>query len=176
MNSDGLFDIVAGSADGYIYLFLNTGSSGAPLFMGPAFLECGGRPIHHISATRPYVTDWNHDGCTDLLVGDMTGNVILYPGLPTPAEEGEHAGGFSVTVLSNPVSDVLTMEIDGAVPGPVTVLVYSMDGRLVLRDRLETGSSGSGVFHLQMPRGNGALIMRCIQQDTGATARFVRVN
>ena len=45
-NNDGAIDLLVGSAEGYVKLFLNHGTSLAPKLNGYTHLECAGVPIN----------------------------------------------------------------------------------------------------------------------------------
>lgn len=98
-DGDGLTDLVVGNSEGYILFFKNTGTDDAPRFLPGQRLRAAGRDIHHqagysgsVQGTRearwgyvsPTVFDWNEDGLPDLLVGDITGDYVIYLNRGTP--------------------------------------------------------------------------------------------
>jgi hypothetical protein len=172
MDSDGLFDLVTGSADGYVYCLVNEGSPGAPLFGGPVELESGGAPIWHISATRPCVADYDSDGTWDLLVSDQSGMVFVYPGLPTGiAEDATPLSVLSVVPLCNPAGRTVELRVEGAVPGPLGIDIYSIDGRLVSGSVLDAGEA---TFDVSIPldAAGGVYLARVRQDGAACTTRF----
>jgi hypothetical protein len=95
-NGDGLFDLVCGSFAGGVYLYLNTGKPGQPVFGAPQVLipppeTSGSAPTE---PTRPTegcyvdVVDYDGDGKLDLLVGGYSTWSPVRKAL-TPAEKKE---------------------------------------------------------------------------------------
>jgi hypothetical protein len=75
-NNDGKKDLLVGERNGYVRIYLNVGTDGAPVFNGYTFLRVNGSTYCHTDAI-PVVTDWNNDGKKDLVIGDSDGNVHL---------------------------------------------------------------------------------------------------
>jgi sugar lactone lactonase YvrE len=104
-NSDGLGDLLVGTQEGTIYLYLNIGIAGAPAF-------AAAEPIsYYLSRTStlvanpgprsvPYFGDWNADGKIDLILGNAAGRIIIltgyWPNSPVPARSTVSAGAFGV--------------------------------------------------------------------------------
>lgn len=88
-DSDGDFDLISGSAEGGVFLFVNHGTAKQPKFRGSETLvpaigyQYGETKMgdSHITgpqtATRVWVDDINGDGMLDLLVGDSV--TLSYP-------------------------------------------------------------------------------------------------
>ncbi|HWQ52365.1 MAG TPA: VCBS repeat-containing protein [Bryobacteraceae bacterium] len=92
-NGDGKLDLLAGNSAGYLQYFENTGTRTAPAFEDRGYLKAGGKTIRHLAGpkgsiqgpaeekwgyTNPSVADWDLDGKPDILVNDITGNVVWY--------------------------------------------------------------------------------------------------
>jgi hypothetical protein len=92
-DGDGATDLVVGNSEGYILLFKNVGTDAAPRFLPGERLRAAGRDIHHQAGysgsvqgtgearwgyVSPTACDWNEDGLPDLVVGDITGNYVVY--------------------------------------------------------------------------------------------------
>lgn len=76
-NGDGKKDLLAGSMDGSIRVFINAGSDSEPIMKSPYFLKAGGKDFNTGSRSAPRVYDWNGDGLKDILTGEMEGHVYL---------------------------------------------------------------------------------------------------
>ncbi len=92
-DGDGDTDLVVGNSEGFILFFKNIGTDAAPRFLPGERLRAAGRDIHHqagysgsVQGTGearwgyvcPNACDWNRDGLPDLVVGDITGNYVVY--------------------------------------------------------------------------------------------------
>jgi hypothetical protein len=76
-NHDGKQDILVGTAEGRIALFINTGTESDPVFSHYDFLTAYGEIIDVGTHASPFIADLNNDGKDDLLVGNGEG-VLLY--------------------------------------------------------------------------------------------------
>lgn len=74
INKDGLFDLIVGDGDGYINVFINTGTLGNPAFSKPYKLD----NIKAAGVSAPSFGDIDNDGSDELLVGNSLGTVELY--------------------------------------------------------------------------------------------------
>jgi hypothetical protein len=98
-DGDGNTDLVVGNSEGFILFFKNLGTDAAPRFLPGERLRAAGRDIHHqagysgsVQGTGearwgyvcPTAFDWNEDGRPDLVVGDITGNYVVYLNCGTP--------------------------------------------------------------------------------------------
>jgi hypothetical protein len=75
-NGDGRFDLLVGSGSGELFLFLNEGSGGQPVFTKSMKLNDGKLDVG--SDSSPDMSDINGDGKKDIIVGNDTGEVFIF--------------------------------------------------------------------------------------------------
>ena len=85
LDGDGKKDLLTGNTNGQLLFYSNTGTDAEPLFSLYDSATSEGAPILLGSRTRPFVCDWTGDDLQDVLVGDLSGRVYLYQGVPEPA-------------------------------------------------------------------------------------------
>lgn len=87
-NNDGKFDVVSGSSDGRVYIFINEGDSKNPKFGKPQMLQVDNKELKLPGPTSVIALDWDDDGKIDLLVSNKEkGNVGMYLLLNTGTKE-----------------------------------------------------------------------------------------
>lgn len=171
-NNDGLLDVLCGESEGRIYLMINEGTPGAPLFNSKPFLLNGASILDVGSRSSPTITDWNGDGKKDLLSGNSSGNILLFENKGTneaPVFNGYtqlQAGGALLDVgydahpdvadwNNDGVMDILTGEFYGSVlyfeaVGPLSASETSISategGRIMLD--LNAGAANAGRNYL----------------------------
>ena len=116
MDGDGKKDILTGNTNGQLLLYANTGTDEAPTFASYTAVTAVTGPIDLAGTprSRPSVSDWNHDGILDVLIGSSDGRVRLYLG-QTPGDadgDGDVDDDDLSLLLSNWDEDV-TGEPDG---------------------------------------------------------------
>jgi hypothetical protein len=79
-NNDGRKDLVVGSVDGLIYLYLNEGTDPAPLFRSVQYAQMQTGELLTVQTTRssPHFFDLDGDGVKDLLTGDRDGQLLFF--------------------------------------------------------------------------------------------------
>jgi hypothetical protein len=85
-NNDGRKDLVVGSVDGMIRLFINEGTDTEPDFRTTAFVQIDGSNLDIGSRSSPDVIDLDADGKKDLLTGNTEGQLLFYTNVGTDAE------------------------------------------------------------------------------------------
>ena len=75
-NGDGRFDLLVGSWSGELFLFLNEGSRGQPVFGKGIKLNDGKLDVG--SDSSPDMADINGDGKKDLIVGNEKGEIFIF--------------------------------------------------------------------------------------------------
>ena len=170
LNGDGMKDLVLGIGSARFLYFENCGSDQRPEFSSCDTLQSQGRPVDLSYYGLPCLCDWNEDGLLDLLAGDFTGCLYLYPGHDTGIREETPAlpdSPIEVSTASNPCSgwiDVLVW-LAGPSPAGVEISLFSSAGRLVESQALGDLQPGEntlcidasplpcGVYHLQARSG-----------------------
>ena len=109
-NNDGKLDLISGDANGNVWVFINSGTKGAPKLDEGKLVEADGKVIRasrehykqvdgnwvvdrvttgsHILAqvySKVHMADWDDDGLKDLLVGHET-QIIFYKNVGTPSK------------------------------------------------------------------------------------------
>ena len=77
-NLDGKKDLLLGSKEGKIALFINRGTKSAPVFSDYHFLKTEEGDIDVGTHAAPFMVDYNNDGNQDLLVGNGEGLLFYY--------------------------------------------------------------------------------------------------
>ncbi len=81
-NADSRKDLLVGTSDGTVRLYLNTNTDAAPAFDAGTLLqvgEPGSKVVLDVgSRATPTVADWNNDGKRDLVVGALDGRLRVY--------------------------------------------------------------------------------------------------
>ena len=171
-NNDGLPDVLAGESNGKVWLLVNRGTLGNPIFTSKPYVQDGSSNLTVGSVSTPCVVDWNRDGKKDLLVGETYGTVHFFenqgidedPVFNGSAQLQAGAGTLDVGYYARPfaadwngddVKDILCGTSDGFVffyeaMGPLALsantLSASSGGRLSLS--LDAGPSNGGRNYL----------------------------
>jgi WD40 repeat protein len=111
-DEDGRKDLLIGSLDGTIRIYLNEGSDAAPVFNSMFFLELGGSMFDIGSRSAPRVFDWNEDGLKDLLVGELYGYAYYLENVGT--NDASVFDNAEILLLAN--GDPLRYVNSGSVP------------------------------------------------------------
>ncbi|MBU1598596.1 VCBS repeat-containing protein, partial [bacterium] len=78
-NNDYKKDLIVGDTNGYVWVFINSGTDDAPIFnKGTYAVRSGNLPIDVFYDAAPVVIDYNNDGKKDLLIGDRYGDIRLF--------------------------------------------------------------------------------------------------
>lgn len=73
MNDDGLKDLVVADTQGFIWIYPNSGTKGAPKFTTGTFL-----PTFAGWVSKIHVCDWDNDGDNDIVIGTFFGDIVVF--------------------------------------------------------------------------------------------------
>lgn len=148
-NNDGKKDLITGERDGYIRIYLNTGTDQNPAFNGHSKLQVGGSNFDCEYSSKPDVVDWNNDGKKDVLCGDDDGRVHLLLNSGTDAnpsflsavyvQNGSPSSNLTVPSRASPVAT------DWNGDGKKDLIVGETGGRLYYFEN--TGTDAAPAFN-----------------------------
>jgi len=75
-NGDGVKDIIAGTNNGELLVYINKGTNAHPDFEDAEEVEDG--DVDSGAVSVPCIVDWDNDGLKDVLMGNRGGTVYLY--------------------------------------------------------------------------------------------------
>ncbi len=136
-NNDNLKDLIVGSVNGTIYVYINQGTDAAPDFRAPTLLMAGSTsmfaPTYRAS---PTIADFDGDGKKDILTGDTNGQLLFYSNTGTDASPTfssyslVKADGVTIDLAGTPRSRPFVCDWTG--DGILDVLVGAGDGKIHL--------------------------------------------
>jgi hypothetical protein len=166
-NSDGLLDVLCGESGGTIFLMINEGALGAPLFNSSSKIMVGGAVLDVGSRSSPTVVDLNRDGKKDLLSGESGGTINYYENTGTNTNPVFRnvsklaVDGQVIDVGYDPHPDVVDWDGDGVMDVLTgefygSIMVFTAVGPLDLNvNWLEESASGAVDFALDAGVANG---------------------
>jgi hypothetical protein len=121
-NDDGKKDLVSGSYDATIYVFINEGTDSAPDFHTRTQAQLGGTLLLiPDSRSSPDVTDLDGDGKIDLLAGNVSGQLFFYSNTGTAADPS-----FTTYIMVR--SAGVAIDLDGSPRSRPSVCDWNNDG------------------------------------------------
>ncbi len=156
-NNDGKKDLVVGSLNGTVSVFVNVGTDTEPDFLEEVFTEAWGYPLSVPSSrSSPIVADLDGDGAKDLLCGNTNGNLIFFNNVATddaPAFEDfifVEADGEMIDLVGSARSRPSLCDFNG--DDLPDVLIGANDGKIHLYQTVEPvfgDVTGDGVVDQQ---------------------------
>lgn len=92
-DEDGDLDLLVGERNGYVWLFLNNGSTTIPTLTAAGRLTANSAIINVGTNSCPVIADWNNDKKKDLIIGNETGQIRVY--LNTGTNSSPTFGSYS---------------------------------------------------------------------------------
>jgi len=142
-NLDGTKDLLVGTGDGTLALFLNRERDAAPVLSDHTLLMADDTPMDVGDNAAPFMADYNNDGAPDLLVGNGQGSLFYY----------ENRGSASAPLFSAPrlLTDIYGTPLGAGSDCTPCLVDWNGDARkdLLLGD-------GSGTLMLYLNEGTDA--------------------
>ncbi len=101
--------MLVGSRDGFIWLFINTGSTTAPVLTSKGKIQANGVDLDAGFSAHPVVVDWNNDGKKDLVIATQDDGVRVY--LNTVSNAAPAFSGFTVAVTNIAILNRCSAEV-----------------------------------------------------------------
>lgn len=155
LDNDGLVELIMGQGDGTMMWYEQTAANQTTLTAGTLLQTAAGATIDVGLYAKPCVTDLDGDGLMELLVGEDTGNVLLYEQV---GATGANTLKFNVTTLfANPFGTATTNAPNGGSyartsisdldnNGLLDILVGSNDGTLRRYEQLSANAGATAGF------------------------------
>ncbi len=133
-DDDSRKDLFVGDEDGFVTLFLNSGTDKEPIFTGGFELKVFGTSAEKGTFTenldagefsRPYPVDWNNDGKKDIIVGNSLGQVTYFRNIQSDRSPLFASGAIIQMGIGSPTKTALDV---GAYATPV-VVDWNNDGK-----------------------------------------------
>jgi hypothetical protein len=155
-NLDGKKDLLLGSKEGKIALFINSGTESAPVFSDYHFLKTEEGDIDVGTHAAPFMVDYNNDGNQDLLVGNGEGLLCYY------ANQGSSSEPAFISSTTLKDTDGLTIGVDSYCTP--CVVDWDEDHR---KDILLGSGSGTLVVYLNQGEDSNPLFASPLSVEIG---------
>jgi hypothetical protein len=142
-DEDGRKDLLMGTMDGRIWLYINEGTNAQPIFNQTQFVTlANGATLRVPSRSAPCVTDLDGDGFEDLVVGQINGHAGFFRSCdenPSPLLEAEVTltMGSELPLSPGPFSRFAALDWDG--DGRMDLLGGPQDGQVKLFRQIAPG-------------------------------------
>lgn len=141
-----------GTLHGWVYVFVNLGTSAAPRYSEPEFVEAGGQRLNVFGCPSPNLEDFDGDGDLDLICGEFLDGITWFRNTGTRTAPVYAAGQRLMSTAGTP----LAMDLEMIVPvafdwdrdGDADLIVGDEDGRVALMENVTPRpSDGPPQFH-----------------------------
>ncbi len=145
-----------GPLHGWIYLFLNRGTTNTPDYAEPVLLEAGGNRIEVYGCPSPNFGDFDGDGDLDLICGEFLDSFTYFENTGSRTSPSYSAGQKLKTAQGKP----LTMDLQMIVPvaldwdrdGDLDLIVGDEDGRVAFVENVGEIGTASKAPTFAAPR------------------------
>lgn len=140
-----------GTLHGWVYVFLNKGTTATPDYDQPFFVEAGGQRLNVFGCPSPNFEDFDGDGDLDLLCGEFLDGFTYFENIGI-RNEPKYATGIRLTTSAG---KPLVMDLEMIVPvafdwdndGDKDLIVGDEDGRVAFVENVTpNGHTGAPVF------------------------------
>lgn len=138
---------VNGPLHGWVYVFLNNGTTSDPDYAEPEFLQAGGERLNVYGCPSPNFNDFDNDGDLDLICGEFLDGFTYFQNVGSRTEP-EYSAGVR---LRSDSGQQLVMELQMIVPvafdwdldGDADLIVGDEDGRVAFLENVSPGTAGA---------------------------------
>lgn len=142
-----------GPLHGYVYLLLNQGRPGKPVYAAPVPLQAGGKQVDVFGMPSPNLADFDQDGDLDLLCGEFVDSLTYFENVGTRLKPRYKAGRL-LRNQGRPIRLDLCMitpvSVDWDRDGDIDLVIGEEDGRVALLEN--TGRTADGLPQFLPPR------------------------
>lgn len=144
-----------GTLHGWVYVFVNKGTTEMPQYQTPEFIEAGGQRLNVFGCPSPNFEDFDGDGDLDLICGEFLDGFTYFENTGSRTQP-EYSAGVR---LMNSDGKPLTMDLEMIVPvafdwdkdGDKDLIVGDEDGRVALIENV-TDRNHQGPPQFASPR------------------------
>ncbi|MBQ9370589.1 MAG: fibronectin type III domain-containing protein, partial [Thermoguttaceae bacterium] len=171
VDGDGLFDLISGSTDGPIVVYLNEGSATSPRFGSAIALQDvnGAISLDGATRSRPFAYDIDGDGFAELYVGDSTGLVTVRRGIKASVSVGDpgESGAPFVCTFDLDAASVAALP---AAPSNLVFTNFDSENRSVLMSWTDNSANETG-FKVEYSPDGGATWRKSADLGANVTSR-----